>query len=79
MTTAVKANPRALSRHAVDFIDETEINGLLDSGAGNDPQRLREIIAKSLEKKPLSLEETAYLSTRMIRNSWKRSSRLRDS
>ncbi|MEZ5070486.1 MAG: [FeFe] hydrogenase H-cluster radical SAM maturase HydG [Bacteroidales bacterium] len=42
------------------FISEKEIEGILES-ATPDKERVREIIAKSLEKKRLSLEETAVL------------------
>lgn len=49
-----------LSKGAVDFIDEPYINSLL-SGAKPDAVRVREIIAKSLSKEALSVEETATL------------------
>ena len=46
--------------HAVDFIDEPHLDGLLAAGAP-DADRVREIIAKSLNKEALSVEETAAL------------------
>ena len=49
-----------LSENAVDFIDEAHINDLLDNTQG-DVVRVREIIAKSLSKQALSLDETAEL------------------
>jgi len=49
-----------LSDHAVDFIDEAFINGLL-AGKRPDKARVREIIAKSLAKEALSVRETAAL------------------
>ncbi|HPX60771.1 MAG TPA: [FeFe] hydrogenase H-cluster radical SAM maturase HydG [Deltaproteobacteria bacterium] len=49
-----------LSKGAVDFIDETYINALL-GGTKPDVVRVREIIAKSLSKQALTLEETATL------------------
>lgn len=49
-----------LSKDAVDFIDDSYIEGVI-AAAKEDPVRVREIIAKSLEKIPLSVEETAAL------------------
>ncbi len=49
-----------LSKNAVDFIDDALLEGLLDN-ARPDKARVREIIAKSLNKEPLSLVETADL------------------
>src|SRR6185369_3061709 len=49
-----------LSNGAVDFIDEARLFGLLD-GKRPDAGRVREIIAKSLAKEALSVEETADL------------------
>jgi len=49
-----------LSKGAVDFIDELHINTLL-GGTKPDMVRVREIIAKSLSKQALTLEETAIL------------------
>lgn len=52
--------PKTLSRHAVDFIDDDALTALLALPAPSREQT-REIIAKSLEKHPLSVEETAAL------------------
>ncbi|MCX7047432.1 MAG: [FeFe] hydrogenase H-cluster radical SAM maturase HydG [Candidatus Sumerlaeota bacterium] len=49
-----------LSKDAVNFIDDARLTGLL-SAAKPDPVRTREIIAKSMDKQPLSVEETAVL------------------
>ncbi len=49
-----------LTERAVDFIDENHIMGLL-AGKRPDAGRVREIIAKSLAKQALSVEETATL------------------
>lgn len=49
-----------LSEHAVDFIDDEYLTGVLKH-ASNDPARVREIIAKSLAKEALAVEETASL------------------
>ena len=49
-----------LSSKAVDFIDENHLTGLL-SGKKPDAVRIREIVAKSLAKEALSVEETAEL------------------
>ncbi|MBP5390495.1 MAG: [FeFe] hydrogenase H-cluster radical SAM maturase HydG [Bacteroidales bacterium] len=51
---------RALSKGAFDFIDAEKLSGLL-SNQTEDKVRLREIFAKSMEKNPLTLEETAAL------------------
>ncbi len=48
-----------MSRNAVDFIDDARIQGLLQTAP--DRARVREVIAKSLEKRALTLEETAAL------------------
>ncbi len=48
-----------LSRSGLDFIDEDRLHGLLDAGPA--PAEVREIIAKSMAKQPLSVEETAVL------------------
>ncbi|MDP6543386.1 MAG: [FeFe] hydrogenase H-cluster radical SAM maturase HydG [Phycisphaerae bacterium] len=50
----------ALSNGAVDFIDEDRLSGLL-AAAPPAPGEVREIIAKSLAKEPLSLDETSAL------------------
>ena len=44
----------------VDFIDDGKITGILKT-TSEDPVRVRELIAKSMEKKPLAPEETAVL------------------
>ena len=49
-----------LSKNGVDFIDDNAIQNLL-STASVDPGHIRAIIAKSLEKEALSVEETASL------------------
>ncbi|MGL4942042.1 MAG: [FeFe] hydrogenase H-cluster radical SAM maturase HydG [Thermoguttaceae bacterium] len=49
-----------LSPNAVNFIDEANITKLASPQAV-DPQRLRDVIAKSLSKTPLNLDETAVL------------------
>jgi len=51
---------RTLSGHAVDFIDDARLRRLLET-ARPDAARVREIIAKSLAKTPLEVEETAVL------------------
>jgi len=48
-----------LSRQAFDFIDEDYLHGLLDSAV--DATEVREILAKSLSKTALAVEETAKL------------------
>jgi len=48
-----------LSRNGMDFIDDTKLHGLLSKPS--DPAQVREIVAKSLEKKALTVEETAVL------------------
>ena len=52
----------ALSRGATDFIDDQRLTELLAT-CRPDPARVRDIIAKSLAKEALSLEETAVLLT----------------
>lgn len=52
--------PMTLSSGAVDFINDEQLNGLI-ANTRVFPSRLREIIAKSLEKQALSVEETAVL------------------
>jgi len=49
-----------LSDGAVDFIDEDRLSGLL-AAAPPAPGKVREIIAKSLAKEPLSVAETSVL------------------
>ncbi len=48
-----------LSSSGHDFIDEAALHGLLQ--ARSSPFAVRDVIAKSLQKEPLSLEETAVL------------------
>ena len=57
MTTMAKMT---LSEGAVDFIDDARLNDLV-TNTPEDTGRVREIIAKSLAKQHLSLEETAAL------------------
>jgi 2-iminoacetate synthase len=45
---------------AMDFIHDAHLAGLLESGPA-DAARVREVIAKSLAKQPLAVEETAVL------------------
>ncbi len=49
-----------LSKNATDFIDDGHLTGLIDN-TKSDAVRVREIIAKSLAKQALSVEETAAL------------------
>ncbi len=51
---------KTLSKTATDFIDDAYLEGLIDAPAP-DPAQVRELIAKSLDKQPLSVEETAVL------------------
>lgn len=51
---------KKMSEKCVDFIDDAKI-GALVSGVKEDPVRIREVIAKSMEKKPLEVAETAVL------------------
>ena len=57
MSFAIDQN--TLSRDGYDFIDEDRLHGLLDIEV--QPERLDEVIAKSLAKQALTLEETAVL------------------
>ena len=50
---------RQLSEGCIDFINDDHIHSLI--GIGEDKVRVREIIAKSMEKKPLEVAETAVL------------------
>ena len=52
-------NKTKLSRSGYDFIDEEHLQGLLDRRA--EPGEVRDIIAKSLSKQALAVEETATL------------------
>jgi 2-iminoacetate synthase len=58
MTFAI--NTKTLSKNAYDFIDDDRLHSLLDQPA--EPSQARDIIAKSLAKKPLTVEETAVLA-----------------
>ena len=55
-----EVNESNLSRHAVDFIDEDRLSGLLE-GPPPEAARVREVLARSLAKEALGLEETAVL------------------
>jgi len=55
----VVIDKRKLSASGYDFIDEDRLHGLLDRQV--DAAEVREVIAKSLAKEPLELEETAVL------------------
>jgi 2-iminoacetate synthase len=48
-----------LSQNAYDFIDEDRLNGLI--GRPSDAHQVRDVIAKSLSKEALEVEETATL------------------
>ncbi len=48
-----------LSTSGYDFINEEHLHGLLDRSTSN--EQLRDVIAKSMAKQPLTLEETAVL------------------
>ena len=52
--------PKTLSPGAVDFIDDGRLQGLLDAPRP-DAARVRDVIARSLAKQALSVEETAVL------------------
>jgi 2-iminoacetate synthase len=52
---------QTLSRHSEDFIDDARLERLASSTDLVDVSRLREVVAKSLEKQALSIEETAVL------------------
>jgi 2-iminoacetate synthase len=49
-----------LSKGAVDFIDDHYLTGLLN-GPPPQPEHVKDVIAKSLAKQPLTVEETAAL------------------
>ena len=51
-----------LSEGAVDFIDDARLQGLLTE-TRPDPVRVRDVLAKSLAKAALTVEETAVLAT----------------
>jgi 2-iminoacetate synthase len=52
---------QTLSRHAEDFIDDGRLERLASGADLVDVARLREVIAKALDKHALSVEETAVL------------------
>ncbi|MBT3295093.1 MAG: [FeFe] hydrogenase H-cluster radical SAM maturase HydG [Verrucomicrobia bacterium] len=52
--------PRTLSKGAVDFIDDAALTSLI-TDRPEDPMRVRDIIAKSMQKEPLTVEEVADL------------------
>ncbi|MFH1377461.1 MAG: [FeFe] hydrogenase H-cluster radical SAM maturase HydG [Planctomycetota bacterium] len=56
----VKFKQKALSQNAVDFINDVAIRNLINNSKP-DAVHIREIIAKSLSKQALSVEETARL------------------
>jgi 2-iminoacetate synthase len=56
---ALPALDSGLSRHGYDFIDDARITALI--GATPEPARVRAVIAKSLAKEPLTVEESAVL------------------
>ncbi|MFG0251695.1 MAG: [FeFe] hydrogenase H-cluster radical SAM maturase HydG [Phycisphaerales bacterium JB038] len=58
MTSLPQLNS-ALSKNAVDFIDDDYIDSLI--GAPVDPSQVRDILAKSRSKEPLTVEESAVL------------------
>ena len=56
---ALPALDSGLSRHGYDFIDDARITALI--GVTPEPARVRDVIAKSLAKEPLTVEESAVL------------------
>lgn len=51
---------KKFSKDCVDFIDDAKLNAIIATTKEN-PARVREILAKSLRKEPLTVEETAEL------------------
>ena len=51
---------KTMSKNCVDFIDDGKIASIIEN-TREDAGRVRAIIAKSMEKKPLTVEETAAL------------------
>ncbi len=49
-----------LSNNALNFVEDARFQALLNQGQP-DAERIREIVAKSMDKKPLEIEETAAL------------------
>ena len=63
----------SLSENAVDFIDDARLSALAQAGPA-DAARVRYIIAKSLSKQALSVEETAEflkVSPQTVMRDWK--------
>jgi 2-iminoacetate synthase len=58
MTHSAAVEPK-LSRHAHDYIDDSYLHGLLSGPA--DSCQVQDVIAKSLAKQPLTVEESAIL------------------
>ena len=56
---SVTESDRRLSRNAYDFIDDDYLSGLL--GPRVPERQVHDVIAKSLAKEPLTVEETAIL------------------
>jgi 2-iminoacetate synthase len=56
---ALVVNNARLSRSGFDFIDDAKLNSLLERQTS--PGEVRDIIAKSMAKQPLAVEETAAL------------------
>ena len=56
----MKLDTKTLSKDGYDFIDDNYIQSLLDQGEPT-PQEVRDIIAKALDKQPLSPAETSVL------------------
>ena len=52
---------RKLSRGAVDFINDARLTLLLEESADVDTERFRDVIGKSLDRQPLTPEESAVL------------------
>ena len=51
---------KTMSKKCIDFIDDAKITSIIEN-TREDAGRVRAIIAKSMEKKPLTVEETAAL------------------
>jgi 2-iminoacetate synthase len=58
--TKNKSEQNAQAKQYIDFIDEPYLNHQLQ-GPHPEPHQVREVIARALEKKPLTIEETALL------------------
>jgi len=56
---AISDDKSLLSRCGVDFIDDEKLHGLM--GRKTDEVEVREVIAKSMRKEPLTVDETAVL------------------